>query len=61
MKIDILFVLGGCGVVGRCGTKFPPCVFTIFHSKSFFKKSKVDIYKCPFLDFLKYFWKIERL
>ena len=38
-----------------------PCVFTIFYSKSFFKKSKLDIYKCPFLKILKYFWKIERL
>ena len=39
----------------------PHCVFTIFYSKSFFKKSKLDIYKCPFLKILKYFWKIERL
>ena len=35
--------------------------FYDFYSKSFFKKSKMDIYKCPFLDFLKYFWKIEYL
>ena len=51
--------------LGNVGAKIPhpqkPCVFTIFHSKSFFKKSKLDIYKCPFLEMLKYFWKIERL
>ena len=33
----------------------PHCKFTIFHSKSFFKKSKLDIYKCPILNILKYF------
>ena len=53
MQIDILFV---------CGTESShPCDFTIFYFKSFFKKSKLDIYKCPFLEILKYFWKIERL
>jgi hypothetical protein len=37
------------------------CVFTIFHSKSFFKKLKLDIYKCPFLEILKYFWEFDVL
>ena len=45
-----------------CGSKKDPhCVFTIFYFKSFFKKSKLDIYKCPFLKILKYFWKIDDL
>ena len=49
----------GCGIVGQ--SSHHPCKFTIFHSKSFFKKSKLDIYKCPFLDFLKYFWEFDVL
>jgi hypothetical protein len=49
----------GCGVY--VGQSSHPCVFTIFYSKSFFKKSKVDIYKCPFLEILKYFWEFDVL
>ena len=67
MQIDIFCGVVGCGlwVVGcglwGCGLWAPHCKFTIFHSKSFFKKSKLDIYKCPFLDFLKYFWEFDVL
>jgi hypothetical protein len=53
-----------CGVVWGVevvGQGSHPCVFTIFYSKSFFKKSKLDIYKCPFLKIPKYFWKIDDL
>ena len=56
MQIDIFVCFGWLWAI-----KVPHCVFTIFYSKSFFKNSKVDIYKCPFLEILKYFWKIERL
>ena len=49
----------GCGVYGLVGPRH--CVFTIFHSKSFFKKLKLDIYKCPFLEILKYFWEFDVL
>ena len=58
MQIDILFI---CGVMGLWGCGSQHCKFTIFYSKSFFKKSKLDIYKCPFLDFLKYFWEFDVL
>jgi hypothetical protein len=37
---------------------FPQGKNTIFCSKSFFKKSKMDIYFCPFLEILKDFWKM---
>ena len=53
----LCLILWGCGV----WESSHPCVFTIFHSKSFFKKWKLDIYKCPFLEILKYFWKIDDL
>jgi hypothetical protein len=47
--------------LGNVGAKIPHpqkhCVFTIFHSKSFFKKSKLDIYKCPILEMLNTFGK----
>ena len=53
MQIDIF-----CLFVGHWA---PHCENTIFYSKSFFKKSKLDIYKCPFLEILKYFWEFDVL